>query len=72
MENKKLQLTEKELEIFGNDFLDEFEMMETYAGGEDIKGSCPVTNTDCGCIKFFCSDECIFKAWFRCKGNCTA
>jgi hypothetical protein len=60
----KNNFTEKELEIFSDELLNDFQMMETYAG--DVNNGCPGTNTDCGCINFFCGNDCKVKAWFNC------
>ncbi|NCO54750.1 MAG: hypothetical protein COS14_02145 [Bacteroidetes bacterium CG02_land_8_20_14_3_00_31_25] len=64
MENKIDKLTEREMEVFSNELLNDFEMMETFAGGNN--NGC--TNNRCGVnINFFCGNNCVFKSWFNCS-----
>jgi len=60
------KLNKEELDVFSNELMNDFQMMETYAGSN--KGECGSTNTgNCGvCIFLFCGDDCKVKAWFNC------
>ncbi len=74
MKKNQVKLTKKELEVFSDELLSDFQMMEVYAGAEnDGCGSGGQYSEDkgcnagnCGCIFFFCGDDCKVKMWFNC------
>ncbi len=53
--NEKEQLvpTQRELEVFSDELLNEFQMMETYGGVDDTKYICDV-KLNCSCRKVNC------------------
>ncbi|HBS85769.1 MAG: hypothetical protein A2W91_13295 [Bacteroidetes bacterium GWF2_38_335] len=61
-----ISFNEKELEIFSDELLDDFQMMETYAGSNnsDCTNTCETYNGVC--IKLFCGDDCKVKGWLGC------
>jgi len=63
------KLNKEELDVFSNELMNDFQMMETYAGGNknscSNSGGCPTYGI---CIWVFCGEDCKVKAWFNCGG----
>ncbi|MDR2836558.1 MAG: hypothetical protein LBV69_10285 [Bacteroidales bacterium] len=64
MTKKKLILTEKELEIFSNELLDDFQQMELFGGLTAANTGC--SNDKCKPIDAACGDANV-----GCKSNCS-
>ncbi len=60
-DNRVEPLNQDELAVFSSELMDDFQMLETYAG--DVNGVC---NKYGFCVKMFCGPNCVFKAWFNC------